>query len=86
MFVFNNHIVDHTGRNSSYWQNSILCFFGIVLFVNLQLMVDTQTYTIFTFVSYLGFSLILFAIFVFVWDLITVSTLQHSLIDILGTP
>lgn len=71
------------GRTEGLWTISVTSYFSTVIIVWAVQLIDTSMFTVATYFAYGVMSLMLFIVFVFVWDQIS-SPIQYQLLEHLG--
>ena len=67
------------------WSFSIASFSSIIIIVNLKLAVNTKLWNKFHYICMFGFSIVLYFIFILIYDVLTYTSSFHTVYMLLGT-
>jgi magnesium-transporting ATPase (P-type) len=85
LYAAEEGIMNEKGHNFDQWSFSIASFTSIILIVNFKLGINTKLWNKFHFICMFGLSIVLYFVFILIYDAVTYTSSYHTVYALLDT-
>ncbi|OMJ89990.1 hypothetical protein SteCoe_7779 [Stentor coeruleus] len=85
LYASEEGIMDSDGRSYDQWSFSIASFSSIIIIVNLKLAINTKLWNKFHYICMFGLSILLYFVFILIYDAVTYTSSYRTVYTLLGT-